>query len=88
MLTLQTIRFRTLNKLIPNRNMSYIYDCTFHNALYLLQLFFSGKTNSKQGGYIAVGGLYITPGYCAMQPPHANKGENVPKYYIKDTTQS
>ena len=62
---------------MPNR-LTYMTtdDYTLHNALYLLQLFFSGKINSKQGGYIAVGGLYITPGYCEMQPPYANKGEN------------
>ncbi|KAJ7365918.1 hypothetical protein OS493_002649 [Desmophyllum pertusum] len=40
------------------------------------QLFFEGKLDSKHG-YIAVGGLYVTPGYCAIQPPNANRGCNI-----------
>ena len=47
-----------------------------YNALYSLQLFFEGKLDSKHG-YIAVGGLYVTPGYCAIQPPNANRGKNM-----------
>lgn len=40
----------------------------------LLQLYFHGKLNSYYG-FIAVGGLYITPGYCEIQPPDSNRGE-------------
>lgn len=47
-----------------------------HNALLLFQLIFRGQINSKDDGYIAVGGLYIVPGYCEIQPPNANQGEH------------
>lgn len=46
------------------------------NALLLFQLIFRGQINSKDDGYIAVGGLHIVPGYCEIQPPNANQGEH------------
>ncbi|KAL9987313.1 hypothetical protein ACROYT_G001597 [Oculina patagonica] len=37
------------------------------------QLYFEGKLHSKHG-FIAVGGLYVTPGYCEIKPWYAYAG--------------
>ncbi|XP_078377085.1 uncharacterized protein LOC144660350 [Oculina patagonica] len=40
------------------------------------QLYFAGKLDTKHS-YIAIGGLYLTPDYCEIQPLNANKGCNL-----------
>ena len=44
--------------------------------LYLFQLYFEGKLESKHS-YIAVGGLYVTPGYCPIEPWNSYTGKNM-----------
>ena len=53
--------------------MNYIQHV--HNAIYYFQLYFEGEVDTKHS-YIAIGGLYLTPDYCEIQPPKATRGEN------------
>lgn len=80
-----TLRLCQRNNILPRENPIWEDTTTGDNSWQYGQVSVSGVTENQlifegrlpQVGFISIGGLYFTNGYCSMEPSKATKGEEI-----------